>query len=160
MQEFRSATKPFKKNPTHITDIKTVLQNEFIKNGGVKITYKNGAKMPLDKYFMMATRTARSETQNAASIDNAIKLGTDYVYMAPNGSSCKTCSTLGNRVYCISGKDKSYPSVYEVLFKHGYNCIHPHCRCILRPYFVDNHTQKEIQEIKNHQRDLRIGRCS
>lgn len=148
MKELKTAVKPYKNTPTHITDIKTVLQSEFIKNGGVKVTYKNGAKMPLDKYFMMATRTARSETQNAASIDDAIKLGTDYVYLAPNHSSCKTCSALGNRVYCISGKDKSYPSVYEVLFKHGYTCIHPHCRCILRPFFVENHTKEQMQELR------------
>ncbi|MGN1222258.1 MAG: phage minor capsid protein, partial [Christensenellales bacterium] len=148
MQEFRTATKPFKNNPTHITDVKKVLQQEFVKNGGVKVTYKNGARMPLDKYFAMATRTARNETQNATAIDNAIKLGTDYVYMAPNHSSCKTCSAMGNRVYCISGKDPSYPSVYGVLFKHGYNCIHPHCKCILRPYFIENHTSDEINKIK------------
>ena len=155
MQEFKTAVKPFKKTPTHIVDIKTVLQNEFIKNGGVKVTYKNGAKMPLDKYFMMATRTARSETQNAASIDDAIKLGTDYVYMAPTNSSCKTCSTLGNRVYCISGKDPNYPSVYNVLFKNGYTCIHPHCRCILRPFFIENHSHREMQELKH----AKIGRA-
>lgn len=148
MQEFRTATKPFKNKPTHITDVKSVLQQEFIKNGGVKVTYKNGARMPLDKYFAMATRTARNETQNATAIDNAKKLGTDYVYMAPNHSSCKTCSAMGNRVYCISGKDPSYPSVYGTLFKHGYNCIHPHCRCMLRPYFIDNHTTNEIKEMQ------------
>ena len=96
----------------------------------------------------MATRTARNETQNATAIDNAKKLGTDYAYMAPNHSSCKTCSAMGNRVYCISGKDPSYPSVYGTLFKHGYNCIHPHCRCMLRPYFIDNHTANEIKEMQ------------
>lgn len=148
MQELRTATKPFKDKPTHITDVKSVLQQEFVKNGGVKVTYKNGARMPLDKYFAMATRTARNETQNATAIDNAIKLGTDYVYMAPNHSSCKTCSAMGNRVYCISGKDPSYPSVYGTLFKRGYTCIHPHCRCMLRPYFIDNHTPNEIKELQ------------
>lgn len=150
MQEFRAVTKPYKNKPTHITDIKSVLQQEFVKNGGVKVTYKNGARMPLDKYFAMATRTARNETQNTTAIDNAKKLGTDYVYMAPNHSSCKTCATMGNRVYCISGKDPKYPSVYDTLFKHGYNCIHPHCKCVLRPYFIDNHTNNEIKEIQKN----------
>jgi len=148
MQEFKAATKPYKNTPTHITNIKTVLQNEFIKNGGVKVTYKNGARVPLDKYFMMATRTARNETQNSAAINNAIKLGTDYVFMSPNTSSCKTCAAMGNRVYCISGKDHSYPSVYDTLFKRGYTCIHPHCRCLLRPYFMNNHSESEINTIK------------
>ncbi len=148
MQQFKKTIKPYKQAPTHITDVKKALQNEFISNGGVGVTYRNGAKMPLDKYFMMATRTARNETQNATAIDNAIKLGTDYVFMAPNHSSCKTCSTLGNRIYCISGKDPNYPSVYNVLFKNGYTCIHPHCRCMLRPYFMENHTEKETLELQ------------
>lgn len=157
MHKFKQTIKPYKEIPTHITDVKKVLQNEFVKDGGVVVTYRNGAKMPLDKYFMMATRTARNETQNATAIDNALKLGTDYVYMAPNHSSCKTCSTLGNRVYCISGKDKNYPSVYDVLFKNGYTCIHPHCRCMLRPYFMENHTQQqqeELQKASNRDYDL------
>lgn len=148
MQQFKKTIKPYKQAPTHITDVKKALQNEFISNGGVGVAYRNGAKMPLDKYFMMATRTARNETQNATAIDNAIKLGTDYVFMAPNHSSCKTCSTLGNRIYCISGKDPNYPSVYDVLFKNGYTCIHPHCRCMLRPYFMENHTEKETLELQ------------
>lgn len=157
MHKFKQTIKPYKETPTHITDVKKVLQNEFVKDGGVVVTYRNGAKMPLDKYFMMATRTARNETQNATAIDNALKLGTDYVYMAPNHSSCKTCSTLGNRVYCISGKDHRYPSVYDVLFKNGYTCIHPHCRCMLRPYFMENHTpqqQNELQKASNRDYDL------
>lgn len=157
MHKFKQTIKPYKETPTHITDVKKALQNEFVKDGGVVVTYRNGAKMPLDKYFMMATRTARNETQNATAIDNALKLGTDYVYMAPNHSSCKTCSTLGNRVYCISGKDHRYPSVYDVLFKNGYTCIHPHCRCMLRPYFMENHTpqqQNELQKASNRDYDL------
>lgn len=148
MQTFKQAVKTFKSKPTHITDVKSVLMDEFKKNGGVSVTYKNGARVRLDKYFTMATRTARNETQNATAIDNALKLGTDYVYMAPAHSSCKICSALGNRVYCISGKDHNYPSVYNVLFKHGYTCIHPHCRCILRPYFIDNHTKEDIENLK------------
>lgn len=157
MHKFKQTIKPYKEMPTHITDVKKALQNEFVKDGGVVVTYKNGAKMPLDKYFMMATRTARNETQNATVIDNALKLGTDYVYMSPNHSSCKTCSTLGNRVYCISGKDKNYPSVYDVLFKNGYTCIHPHCRCMLRPYFMENYTKQqknELQKESNRDYDL------
>ena len=147
MRDFKQAIKPYKKTPTHITDVKKVLQDEFVKNGGVKVTYKNGAKMPLDKYFAMATRTARSETLNATAIDNALKLGTDYVYMEPANTSCKTCATLGNRVYCISGKDSKYPSVYGVLFRKGYTCIHPHCRCVLKPFFIEDHTNSEMKQI-------------
>lgn len=150
MRDLKKVVEPFKNKPTHIIDIKNTLQNEFVKRGGVNITYKNGAKVQLDKYFEMATRTARNETQNATAIDNAKKLGTDYVYMAPNHSSCKTCATMGNRVYCISGKDPSYPSVYGTLFKHGYNCIHPHCKCMLRPYFFDNFTTNEIKEMQKN----------
>lgn len=148
MQEFTTAIKPFKQQPTHMADVKTVLQNEFVKNGGVKVTYKNGARMPLTKYFAMATRTARTETQNLVVLDDAKRLGTDYVYLAPCNSPCKTCAALGNRVYCISGKDKAYPSVYGVLFKNGYTCIHPHCRCILRPFFLENHSKQEIQQLQ------------
>lgn len=124
------------------------LSCEFIKNGGVKVTYKNGAQVQLTKYFAMATRTARTETQNLVVLDDAKRLGTDYVYLAPCTSPCKTCAALGNRVYCISGKDKSYPSVYGVLFKNGYTCIHPHCRCVLRPFFIQDHSKEEMQKLQ------------
>lgn len=149
MNSFKRKIKQFKNRPTHIIEVKEALQEEFVKNGGATITYRNGAKVRLDKYFTMVTRTARTETQNLTSINDAKRLGTDYVYLLPNyHSTCKTCASLGGRVYCISGKDTSYPAVYDKLFKNGYNCIHPHCRCVLKPYFIEQHSNEELLKQK------------
>lgn len=146
MHTLKETIKPYKETPTHITTVKKQLLTEFVKNNGVTVTYKNGAKVRADKYVEMVTRSARAETHNNTAIDAAIKLGTDYVYLPPRNTSCKTCAALSGRVYCISGKDPNYPKVYGALFKSNYHTIHPHCKCGLQPWFPEHYNKVEIEQ--------------
>lgn len=124
--------------------IKKKLEAENI----LEVEYKNGVKMPLDKYANMLARSSRSETINIASMTRGNALGTDLVKCTTIFPTCALCASLQGRVYSVSGNDKRFPALFETAFKHGYTLIHPNCRHEFMPYF------EELQPAEDFKKDI------
>lgn len=103
----------------------------------LKIVYKNGAEIPLDKYANMLARSSRSETVNIAGIERGAAAGTDLVKCATIFPTCALCAEFQGRVYSVSGNDKRFPALFDTALKHGYMLIHPNCRHEFIPYFEE-----------------------
>ena len=113
------------------------------------VTYRNGAKVPVDVYASMVARTTTHEATATAKLIAAEQDGYDLVKMSTHYPTCKTCAQLQGRVYSISGKDKRFPALSEA-FKRGYNIVHPNCRHVVNVWVEDMKTDEEISEaVKN-----------
>jgi hypothetical protein len=59
--------------------------------------------------------------------------GYDLVKMSSHATTCPVCAVYQGRVYSISGRSKEYPAL-SVVFRNGYNNIHPNCRHVVYAY--------------------------
>jgi hypothetical protein len=115
------------------------------------IEYSGGARVPFEKYAAMAARTANIEAENAEYIIQAEKLGTNLVQCIGNDITCEVCAQYRNKIYCTDGKDKRFPPLRDSPMsplKKGYDTIHPNCRCQFLPYFEENHSKEETENLE------------
>lgn len=115
------------------------------------IEYSSGARVPFEKYAAMAARTANIEAENAEYIIQAEKLGTNLVQCIGNDITCEVCAQYRNKIYCTDGKDKRFPPLRDSPMsplKKGYDTIHPNCRCQFLPYFEENHSKEETENLE------------
>ena len=61
----------------------------------------------------MLARTSRSETENLAMIQQALREGLDIVECDTIYPTCDICAVYQNRRYSISGKSSQYPALYK-----------------------------------------------
>lgn len=120
----------------------------FRDEGVFKVTFSNGAKVDAGAYAAMVARTARAESQTEYHLSIAKDTGTNLVKCIGNSVTCAVCAQYQNRVYCIDGNDKRFPSLYEgqnAPLRHGYKVIHPNCRCEFIPYYAEMQTPEQLQ---------------
>lgn len=60
------------------------------------------------------------------------ELELDLVEMSAHEGSCKECAKYQGRIFSISGTNKKYPKLPDVVFKHG--GIHEGCRHTFVPF--------------------------
>lgn len=114
--------------------VKGIVKDLLISGKAEFITFKNGTKMPVEKYAAMLARTSRIETSNVSMLCLTLDEGNDLVTCNIIPSTCDICSVYQGRIFSISGKSKNYPALYETAFKRGYSIIHPNCRHRFFPY--------------------------
>lgn len=137
---------------TTVSDLKEYIKAELKAGRGLIIDYKNGAKMPVDKYAEMLARTTRTETQNIAMLGKSLDDGNDLVECSTISPTCPTCAVYQGRIYSISGNTPGYPALYKTAFRNGYSCIHPNCRHQFFPYNPKFHTAEERAELEKNTR--------
>jgi hypothetical protein len=88
--------------------------------------------------------------QFEAVLDYCRELKTDLVEMDALGETCGECAKYEGRVFSVSGKDKRFPKLPEVVFKYG--GIHEGCRHRFSPYFYGSsliNTKEDAESYSN-----------
>lgn len=132
---------------TTVTDLREMINTDLKNDDVTVVRYANGAKMPVDKYAAMLARTSRSETENLAMIQQALREGLDIVECDTIYPTCDICAVYQNRRYSISGKSSQYPALYKTAFKSGYSIMHPNCRHSWSPVHEEMYTEEENREM-------------
>ncbi|MBP3446484.1 MAG: hypothetical protein J6K64_04325 [Clostridia bacterium] len=57
----------------------------------------------------------------------------DLIFCSPHENTCEICSMYQNRVYSVSGEDKRFPKLPDMVFR--YQGFHPGCRHSFFPYY-------------------------
>lgn len=142
-----------------IYNVTEAIKEDIGKNGLLNVEYSNGARVPIDKYAAMAARSARIESANIGAFGRAIENGTDYVKCTEIYPTCEICAKYQGRTYCISGKDRRFPALFETALRHGYALIHPNCRHEFIPVWLelldDEELKREIAKSQIKDKDPR-----
>ena len=136
-----------KQGKDSVYNVQQAIIQDFEKNGILTVEYSNGAKQPLHAYAAMAARSARIESINIGAIGRALQAGTDYVKMTEVPQCCKLCGAYQGKVYCISGKDKRFPALFETVLKRKYALPHPNCRHEFIPYFIEIEDPADVERM-------------
>lgn len=67
------------------------------------------------------------------TIANCKQLHTDYIVCPYSSGTCPVCALYQMRVYCISGRDKRFPKLPDIVYQHG--GFHNGCRHTFYPFF-------------------------
>jgi len=95
-----------------------------VNNKGITgIVYKNGTKMPVEKYMANVIHYHQRQAHVDGSINRMIDNGQDLVYVNFVGITCELCAKYQGRVYSISGNDKRFPALTVRPPYHGH-CVH------------------------------------
>lgn len=68
------------------------------------------------------------------TIANCKQLHTDYIVCPYSSGTCPVCALYQMRVYCISGRDKRFPKLPDIVYQHG--GFHNGCRHTFYPFFL------------------------
>ena len=112
---------------------------QLLQNGIGEVVYKNGARVSLESYVKMATRTTIDASINVATMNQQIQFENDLIKMSWHSTSCPICAPYQGRVYSISGKSTEYPSIDTIndgAFR-SYGTIHPNCQHRALPYIPE-----------------------
>lgn len=129
-----------------VYNVQQAIIQDLQKNGLMTVKYSNGAKQPLHAYAAMAARSARIESMNIGAIGRALQAGTDYVEMTRMPQCCKYCGAYQGKVYCISGKDKRFPALFQTVLRNGYALPHPNCRHEFIPWFIEMEAPEDVEK--------------
>jgi hypothetical protein len=69
------------------------------------------------------------------SLENCKLIPTDYIFCSSHQGTCPICSQYQCRVYCISGRDKRFPKLPDIVYQYG--GFHKGCRHTFYPFFLD-----------------------
>lgn len=58
--------------------------------------------------------------------------------------TCEICAKYQGKIYCISGKDKRFPALFETALRSGYALMHPNCRHEFIPVWLELMDEKEL----------------
>lgn len=134
-------------NPLTVAALKDIINKDLKESKVSTVQYANGVNVSVDKYATMLAHTTRSETENLAMIQQALREGIDLVECDIVSPTCDTCAVYQGRVYSISGNDSRYPALYKTAFKSGYSIIHPNCRHSWSPYHAELYNEEENRQI-------------
>lgn len=73
-------------------------------------------------------------------VSNFKSYNTDLVEMSAHGSTCEGCAKYQGRVFSISGKDKRFPKLPDIVMKTG--AMHDGCRHSFSPFYYDISTMR------------------
>ena len=133
-----------------IYNVQKAIEKDISEHGILTVRYANGARQTITSYAAMAARSARIESVNLGAIGRALQEGTDYVKMTIMPQCCKLCAAYQGKVFCISGKDKRFPALFETVLKNGYALPHPNCRHEFIPWFIEMEAPETVKtEIKH-----------
>lgn len=118
-----------------VKETKKILIQKLTDKGIMAIKDKAGRNIKLEVYAETVARTTTRESTNLATINQMQAIGEDLVQMTNHSSSCPVCAVYEGRVYSISGKSKTYPSL-DIPFSGDYANIHPRCSHSLTPYIL------------------------
>lgn len=68
------------------------------------------------------------------TITNCKQLHTDYVICPYSPGTCQVCASYQTRVYCISGRDKRFPKLPDIVYQYG--GFHNGCRHTFYPFIL------------------------
>lgn len=129
-----------------IYNVTQAIQKDIEAQGLLNVEYSNGRKTSISAYARMAARSARMESQNIGAFGRALENGTDYVRCTTIYPTCEICAKYQGRIYCISGRDKRFPALFETALRHGYALIHPNCRHEFIPVWLELMDENELQQ--------------
>ena len=135
-----------------IYNVTEAIKKDIESNGLLNVEYSNGRKVSISSYAHMAARSARMESVNIGAFGRALENGTDYVRCTEIWPTCEICAKYQGRIYCISGRDKRFPALFETALRHGYAIMHPHCRHEFIPVWLELMDKDELEkEIRRSQ---------
>ncbi|MDG5470521.1 minor capsid protein [Jeotgalibacillus sp. ET6] len=85
--------------------------------------YKNGAKVPVEKYLANTIQYYQRRAHVDGSINRMTENNKDLLYVNSVGITCSLCAQYQGRVYSISGKDSRFPPLTNRPPYHGH-CVH------------------------------------
>lgn len=135
-----------KENKDTVYNVQQEILKKYRENNIFTVEYSNGAKQPINAYAAMVARSARIESANVGTIGRALQSGTDYVRMTTVSQCCKLCGAYQGKVYCISGKDKRFPSLFDTVLQKKYALPHPNCRHEFVAWYLDMESDEDIQK--------------
>nr|DAL93577.1 MAG TPA: minor capsid protein [Caudoviricetes sp.] len=130
-----------------VYSVSQAVKEDIEKQGLLNVEYKGGRKVSLSSYAAMAARSARIESANIGTFGRALENGTDYVKCTEIYPTCEICAKYQGKIYCISGKDKRFPALFETALRHGYALMHPNCRHEFVPVWLETMSGAELAEM-------------
>ena len=106
--------------------------NDFARKGLQSVTYKNGARVSIDSYSEMATRTMASHANVEASLKRYEQRGYDLVRVSSHFRACELCTPYQGKIFSRSGKNKKFRPLSTAI---SGGLFHPNCVHRLSPYF-------------------------
>ncbi|MEH7223864.1 phage minor capsid protein [Bacillus sp. JJ1566] len=126
---------------------------ELNNRGITGVVYKNGTKMPVEKYMANVIHYHQRQAHVDGSINRMVNNGEDLVYVNFVGITCERCAQYQGRVYSVSGKDKRFPKLDIRPPYHGH-CVHN-----ATPWLERYHDEDEIEKaIKDSNRPFTDNR--
>lgn len=129
-----------------IYNVAQAVKEDIQKQGLLDVEYKGGRKVSISSYAAMAARSARMESANIGAFGRALENGTDYVRCTTIWPTCEICAKYQGKIYCISGRDKRFPALFETALRSGYALMHPNCRHEFIPVWLELMDEKELAE--------------
>ena len=120
------------------------MKKDIEEQGLLTVEYSNGRKVSVSSYAAIAARSARMESANIGAFGRALENGTDYVRCTEIWPTCEICARYQGRIYCISGKDRRFPALFETALRRGYALMHPNCRHEFIPVWLELMDEKEL----------------
>ena len=127
-----------------VYNVAQAVKEDIQKQGLLNVEYKGGRKVSVSSYAAMAARSARMESANISAFGRALENGTDYVRCTTIYPTCEICAKYQGKIYCISGKDKRFPALFETALRSGYALMHPNCRHEFIPVWLELMDEKEL----------------
>ena len=122
------------------------MKRDIEEQGVLTVEYSNGRKVSVSSYAAMAARSARMESANIGAFGRALENGTDYVRCTEIWPTCEICARYQGRIYCISGKDRRFPALFETALHRGYALMHPNCRHEFIPVWLELMDKDELEK--------------
>ena len=127
-----------------VYNVAQAVKEDIRKQGLLNVEYKGGRKVSVSSYAAMAARSARMESANIGAFGRALENGTDYVRCTTIWPTCEICAKYQGKIYCISGRDKRFPTLFKTALRSGYALIHPNCRHEFIPVWLELMDEKEL----------------
>lgn len=133
-----------------IYNVTQAVKRDIEEQGLLTVEYSNGRKVSVSSYAAMAARSARMESANIGAFGRALENGTDYVRCTEIWPTCEICARYQGRIYCISGKDRRFPALFETALRRGYALMHPNCRHEFIPVWLELMDKDELEKEIRH----------
>lgn len=141
----RTIDKLTKEGKDTVYNVSEAVKKDIEEQGLLNVEYSNGRKVSVSSYAAMAARSARIESANIGAFGRALENGTDYVRCTEIYPTCEICAKYQGKIYCISGRDKRFPALFETALRKGYAIMHPNCRHEFIPVWLETMSGKELK---------------
>ena len=131
-------------------NVTQAVKKDIEEQGLLTVEYLNGRKVSVSSYAAMSARSARTESANIGAFGRALENGTDYVRCTEIWPTCEICARYQGRIYCISGKDRRFPALFETALRRGYALMHPNCRHEFIPVWLELMDKADLEKEIRH----------